>query len=154
MSKPRIMRASRKRCRDLSFRSELVPEYDQFQASLDCGWSFDEYGGTTFLDHLGRQRDLECLSENTSRHLSMTNASLIRLVNESAADENITRPNRPVLAQTVTPQILFNDHYDFSSSLPAVSNPCKSSFLYLSCPFLPAHHFVHFYSVVAAHYSI
>lgn len=154
MSRSRVTRASRKKCRDLSSRSELVPEYDQFQPSLDCGWSFDEYGGTTFLDHLKRETDVYCQSNDTSIRFSLTNTSLIRLVNESAAYEDITRPKRPVLAQTATPQILYDNHHDFSSSLPAVSSPCKSWFPYLSGPSSPAHHLVHFYSIVATHHPV
>ena len=126
MSRPHFTRASRKKCQELSFRSDLVLEHDQFQPSLDCGWSFDAYGGTTFLDHLKRETHNYCQSDDTSRHLSLTNASLVRLVNESAVDEDITRPKRPVLAQTATPQVMFNDHHNFSSSLAAVSSPCKS----------------------------
>lgn len=126
MSRPRFTRASRKKCQEPSFRSDLVLEHVQYQPSLDCGWSFDAYGGTTFLDHFKLETDVYCQSNDTSRHLSLTNASLVRLVDESAVDEGITRPKRPVLAQTATPQDLFDNHRDFSSSLPAVSSPCKS----------------------------
>lgn len=126
MSRPRFTRASRKKCQELSFRYDLVLEHDQFQPSLDCRWSFDAYGGTTFLDHPKRETDVYCQSDDTSRHLSLTNASLVHLVNESAVDEDITRPERLVLAQTATPQDLFNNHRDFFSFLPAVSSPCKS----------------------------
>ena len=154
MSRPRATRATRKRCQDLSFRSELVPEHDQLQPSLDCGWSFDVYGGTSFLDHPERETDTYCQSDDTSIRFSLTNASLVRLVNESALDEDITRPEGPVLAQTATTQILFHSHQDFSSSFPPVSSPCKSFFPYLSGLSLPAHYFVHFNSFIAAYHSI
>jgi hypothetical protein len=156
MSRSRASRKTRERCQDLSFCSDMVPEHDQSQPSRDYDWSFNGYGGTSFLDHLEPETDTYCQSVDSSRHLSLTTASLKRLVKEeNAVSDNITPPRTLAPAQTSTSRILSVNNHEPSSSLTAVSSPCKfCSLPYLSGPSLPAHHISPFYKYISAHHSI
>jgi hypothetical protein len=139
MSIPRVVQKGRRECQDLSTCSEMIPGYDHHQLSLGREWSFNEYGGTSYLDHL--ERDTYCRSDDSSRHLSLTAASLKRLVNDKDA-------------QTATCQVNPLNHHNSSFSLTAVSSPCKSDVPTLSSPASSAHHTLPFYSRIAAHHTI
>jgi hypothetical protein len=156
MSRSRVSRKTREKCQDLSFCSDMVPEHDQSQPSRDHDPSFNGYGGTSFLDHLDRETDTYCQSVDSSRHLSLTTASLKRLVTEeTAVCDNLIPPKTLAHAQTSTSRILSVNNHELSSSLTAVSSPCKyCSLLYLSGPSLPAHHILPFYKYISAYHSI
>jgi hypothetical protein len=156
MSRSRVHWKTQERCQDLSVRSDMVPEHDQFRPSLDYGWSFNGYGGTIFLDHLERGMNTYCQSDDSSRHLSLTTTSLKRLVNEkNAVSDNFTPSETLAPAQTSTSRILPVNNHEPSSSLTAVSSPCKSCSLpYLSGPSLPAHHILPLHKYISAHHSI
>ncbi|KAI4764432.1 hypothetical protein E4T52_03361 [Aureobasidium sp. EXF-3400] len=120
MSRSRFSRKTREKCQDPSSCSDMVPEHDQSQPSLDPGWSFNGYGGTSFLDHLDRETDTYYQSADSSRHLSLTTASLKRLVKEeNAVSDRITPPKTLVPAQTSTSPISLLNNHEPSSSLTA-----------------------------------
>lgn len=133
MSRPQITRKVREERFDSSLCSDLVPKHDQLQQSLGYGWSFDEYGETSFPDCIERVTDTYGRSDDTSGHLSMTTVSLKRLVSEeNAVDGNTTIPKALADARTSTSRVLPSNNYTSSSSLPATSSPCKSLFPYLN----------------------
>jgi hypothetical protein len=135
MSRPQVARKGRRECQDLSILSESFPQYDHRE------WSFNEYGGTSYLDHLERGMDTYCWSDDSSRYLSLTTASLKRLVNDKDA-------------QTATCRVKSSKHHNSSFSLTAVSSPCKSDFPTLSGPAFPTHYTLPFNSRIAVHHTI
>jgi hypothetical protein len=138
MSRRRVIQKDQRECQDLSIRSEAIPEYDHHQLSMDREWSFNEYGGTSYLDHLERGTDTYCQSDDGSRHLSLTTASLKRLVKNKDAETAVTPAK----------------HHRSSFSLTAVSSPCKSDFPALSGPAFSTHCTLPFDSCIAAHHSL
>lgn len=125
--RPQSTRKSRGRCH-ASFSSELVPNHDQFQQSLGYGWSFDENGETSFLDHPECVTDTYRRSDDTTRHQSLTTVPLMRLVGEENAVDNIITPKTLALARTSTMRVLPSNKHASSSSLTTTSSPCKSCF--------------------------
>jgi hypothetical protein len=125
VSRPRGARETREGCGGSSFCSELVPKHDQLQQSLGYGWSFDKYGETSFLDHLEPATDTYGRSDDTSRHMSLTTVSLMRLVSEENAVNGHTLPPQALeAARTSTSRVLpVNNHAPFPSLTP--SSPCK-----------------------------
>lgn len=137
VSRPRVSRNTREGRGDSSLRYELVPKHDQLQQSLGYGLSFDEYGKTSFLDHPECKTDIYGISEDTSRHLSMTTVSLMRLVSEeNAVNGNITTPEALAPARTSTSRVLPLNNCTSSSSLTTISSPCKSCFFFLNSQFV------------------
>jgi hypothetical protein len=155
MSRPRVARGTRGKCRDLSTCPGLVPEHDHHQPGLSFGGRFDEYGETSFLDHLERGTDMNCRTDDSSRHLSLTTASLMRLVKDENAMNDNTIPQKTLApARTPTSQVLSLNNHESSLSFTAVSSPCKSCSLGLSGQPFPTHFILPFYSFIAAHHFI
>jgi hypothetical protein len=155
MSRPRVTRETRRKCQDLSSCSEMIPEHDHHQPGLGPGWSSDGYGKTSFLDHLERGTDTYCRSDDSSRHLSLTTASLMRLVKDENDMNLNTIPSKTLAsARTSTYQILSVNNHESSLSLTAVSNPCKFCSPTLSGQCLHTHYILPFYSSVAAQHFI
>ena len=129
VSGPRIARETREGCGGSSFCSELVPKHNQLQQSLGHGWSFDKYGKISLLDHLEPATDTHGRSDDTSRHMSLTTASLLRLVTEeNVVDGHTSPPQALEAAQTFTSQVLPVNNHSSSSSLAPTSSPCKFCF--------------------------
>lgn len=127
--RPQVARKTREERRDSSVCSELVPKHDQLQQSLGYRWSFGEYGKTSFLDHPECITDTHGRSEDTSRYLSLTTVSLMRLVSEEdAVHGNIITPKTLAPARTSTTRVLALNNCTSFSSLAAISSPCKSCF--------------------------
>jgi hypothetical protein len=155
MSRPRVARGTRGKCQDLSACSDLVPEHDHHQLDLGHGWSFDAYGETSFLDHLERRKDTYRRSDDSSRHLSLTTASLKRLVkDENDINLDTISPKTLASARTSTSQVPSVNNHESSLSLTAVSNPCKFCSPTLSGQCLPTHYILPFYSSIAAQHFI
>ena len=133
-----MLQKDQRECQDLLIRSEAIPEYDHNQLSMGREWSLNECGGTSYLDHLERGMDTYCQSDDGSRHLSLTTASLKRLVNDKDAET----------------AVISSQHHRSSFSLTAVSSPCKSDFSALSGRALSTHYTLPFDSCIAAHHSL
>jgi hypothetical protein len=155
ISRPRVARGTRGKCQDLSTCSESIPEHDHHQPGLTPGWSFDGYGETSFLDHLERGTDMYCRADDSSRHFSLTTASLMRLVkDENAMNVDTIPPKTLAPARTPTSQVSSLNNHESSLSFTAVSSPCKSCSLSLSGQPFPTHFILPFYSFIAAHHFI
>ena len=129
MSRSRDALKNQERYQGPPVGSATVPDHDQSRSTSETGLRFDQHGETSFLDHVECQTDTYCGLDDSSRHLSLTTASLKRLVKEeNGVNNNITLPKTLAAAQTSTSRLLSSNNHELSLSLTAVSSPCKSFF--------------------------
>lgn len=154
MSRAKVARETREGRGGPSFCPELIPKHDQLQQSLGYGWSFDEYGQTSFLDCLEPATDIYGRSDDTGGHASLTTVSLMRLISEqNAVNGHTSPPKASANARTSTCRVLPVNNHASSSSLTAISSPCKFCF---SIPMVNALHtncILHFDSHIISHLS-
>lgn len=152
MSRAKIARETREGRGRSSFCSELVPKHDQLQQNLSCGWSCDEYGQTSFLDCLEPATNIYGRSDDTSRHMSLTTVSLVRLVSEdNAVDGHASPPEALAAARTSPCRVLPVNNHTSSSSLTAMSSHCKFCFAISMVNALHTNYILHFDSHIISH---